>query len=122
MVDRKELILKKIEEFKDFIVQKQDDLTGCFCDIDGGFRFFRMYQADELLSGDRLRMYVTFNFISSTKNQEDIANYIQQFSNYFREELMEGRIEITKFLITFNIDLYVLLEMNYERVEADEKN
>ncbi len=121
---REELILTKIDGFRDFIIQKQNNITGCFCDNNGYFRAFTMYQPNELLNSKKLKIHVTFSFSNfpSTKIQNDIVDYIKDFANHIKSNITEGKIEIKKFVITFNMDSYALIEIDYERVEVNEEN
>lgn len=113
MTKREELMSCQMSAFKDFIMQKRRDIADCSFEVENDVVSMAGSWGDNgpyinLPTGVKeAKIKILFGSPCSEDKQEIIETFI---------------IEIKKFVITFNMDSYALIEIDYERVEVNEEN
>ncbi len=116
---RHKLIYMKINEFKDFIFENQEDIRDCSINWEDDFYSFLIDPSGALENfpsgGRNIKICVQFNPPCTEDNRNSILEAVDEFVKNFQRSLMKDEIDIINFAITFAIDSFVELEMYYRR-------
>jgi len=125
-VKRHKLIYMKINEFKDFILENQEDIRDCSINWKDDFYSFCIDPSGVLKNfpsgGRNIKIHVQFNPPCSENNRNSILEAVDEFVKNFQRSLMKDEIDIINFAITFAIDSFVELEMYYRRKQSSRRN
>jgi hypothetical protein len=126
LAKREELIHMKLSEFRDFVNSKREDINDCSIDVDCMFSYSVMNDSGILINhptGERkVKIRVLFDTPCSEDTQSNIVEAIKEFVRIIQEGLERGKIEVYKFITSFNADYYAQLETDYASAVAVREN
>lgn len=117
LAKREELIHTKLSEFKDFVNSKREDINDCSIDVDCAFGYSIMNDSGVLINhptGERkVKIRVLFDTPCSKDAQSNIVETIEEFVRIIQVGLENGKIEVYRFITSFDADYYAQLETDY---------
>lgn len=118
MATREELISMKLNEFRDFVVLKRDDISSCSFDVQNGFYSYVEAGDYETIknipTGEKqVKIIVLFSHPCPGGEQDNIVRAIEGFVKIIQEGLTEKKIEVDIFAIELDIDRYIKLGIDY---------
>ena len=118
MTTREELMSMKLNEFRDFVILKKEDISNCSFDIQNGFYSYveeRDYETiKNIPTGEKqVKISVLFSPPCSGGEQDNIVKAIEGFIKTIQEGLAEKKIEVDTFVAELDIDKYIKLGIDY---------
>jgi len=117
LTKREELIHMKLSEFKDFVNLKRENINDCSIDVDCTFSYSVMNDSGILINhptGERkVKIRELFDTPCSEDTQSNIVEAIKEFVRIIQEGLEKDKIEVYRFITSFDADYYAQLEADY---------
>ncbi len=123
---REELIFAELSKFRDFVIQKQNEIKDCNFDVVNGSYTFGInwgeYQIVKPTGEKQVKVCVHFGSPSPENVRGDVVDYIREFVENIQEGLVKKEIEIYRFITNLDLDLYSQVEIDYRWVTTDAEN